>query len=199
MVFGSPELWIGKTAVQSPGNGGERAEYHAVVENRGSKPASGCRGSMTFKGIYDELEEGSYRFSIEQSCPWVDGDEGASQTIPAGESRSMEVFRAVENEDDDYASVRFPAVASAEEPPVDRYLSKEGSVQRFDQSDHVPLPVFTRTDWERAEVHLTAENHRDVDRELEVGAPDESVPPIDGIVFEVVFEDDDSLPSFKTF
>jgi hypothetical protein len=195
MIFGSPELWIGETAVQLRGNGSEWAEYHAVVENRGSKDASGCRASLRFKDIYDDLLEGSYRFSIEQPCQWVDGGDEGSLTIPAGETRAVEVCRVVETGNDDYPPVRFPA--ADDDPPVDRYLLREGDVQRFDQSDHVPLPVFVRTDWEAAEIHLTAENHRAVDRELEVAANDGSVPAIDDRTFEVVFEDDDSVPSFK--
>lgn len=201
MLFGSPELWVGETSVHRRTDGPvERSEYHVVVDNRGSDDATGCVAALTLKGIYDGLSGGRYRFSIEQPGRWVREGESTAVTIPDHGSAAVEAFRVVEGTgDDEYGRVVFPTDGSDDDPPVDRYLLEDGEVTRYDQSDHVPLPVFVSTEWETVALTVTAENHRAIDREFEVHGPDETQAAIDGIQFDVVFDDEGSVPSFKTF
>jgi hypothetical protein len=196
MLFGSPELRVGETSIERRNDGGElRAEYRVVVANRGSAEARHCTADVTLRGVYEGLDEGRYRFAIEQSGCRVD-DGSASGTIPDGESAALEAFCVVDG-DEEYARVEFPA--DDDEPPVDRYQIEGETVRRVDESDHVPFPVFAETEWETATVTVTAENHGTVDRELAVGDTDGVPADIDGCRFDVVLDDEASVPSFETF
>lgn len=201
MLFGSPELWIGETSVRQREVGGDVwTEYAVVVDNRGSADATGCAADLTMRGVYDGLSEGRYRFAIEQPGRWIRESDSTAVTIPDGESVAMEAFRVVDGAGADaYEQVEFPTDAGDDEPPVDRYLVEDGNVKRFDQSDHVPLPVFAATEWETVTLSVTAENHGTVEREFEVGSPDGDPEAIDGVRFDVDFDDEESVPSFKTF